>query len=143
MCRLGANVRDKQGLAYYAYSTIDAGRDASLWSSRAGVDPANIEKAIAGVVEEAERIRAELVTEEELADAKSFSTGVLPLALETNDGVAANLLAIEYFNLGLDYLDRYPAIINALTREQLLAAAQSHLDPARFAIAVAKPEKGG
>ena len=95
------------------------------------------------MVEEAERIRAELVTEVELADAKSFSTGVLPLALETNDGVAANLLAIEYFNLGLDYLDRYPEIINALTREQLLTAAQRHLDPARFAIAVAKPEKGG
>ena len=115
----------------------------SLWSSRAGVDPANIEQAISGVVEEAERIRTELVTEEELADAKSFSTGVLPLALETNDGVAANLLAMEYFDLGLDYLDRYPAIINALTREQLLAAAQRHLDPARFAIAVVKPGTSG
>ena len=139
MGRLGANVRDKQGLAYYAYSTIDAGSQASLWSSRAGVDPSNVEKAIAGIVEEVERIRRELVTDEELADAKSFSTGVLPLALETNDGVASNLLAIEHFELGLDYLDRYPAMINALTREQVLEAAQRHLDPARLAIAVAKP----
>jgi len=139
MGRLGANVRDKQGLAYYAYSTIDGGRQASLWSSRAGVDPGNVDRAIAGIVAEAERIRRELVSEEELADAKSFSTGVLPLALETNDGIAANLLAIEHFALGLDYLDRYPAIIDALTREQLLEAAQRHLDPARLAIAVAKP----
>ena len=124
MGRLGANVRDRQGLAYYAYSTIDAGRNASLWSSRAGVDPVNVDKAIAGIIEEANRIRHELVSEEELADAKSFSTGVLQLALETNDGIASNLLAIEHFGLGLDYLDRYPAIINALTREQLQAAAQ-------------------
>ena len=48
-------------------------------------------------------------------------------------------LAIEYFDLGLDYLERYPAIINALTREQLLDAAKRHLDPERFAISVAKP----
>ncbi len=140
MGRLGANVRDKQGLAYYSYSTLETGRVACLWSSRAGVDPSNVDKAIAGIVDEAERIRRELVAEEELADAKSFSTGVLPLALESNDGVASTLLAIEQFGLGLDYLDRYPAIINALTREQLLDAAQRHLDPTHFAIAVAKPK---
>lgn len=141
MGRLGANVRDKQGLAYYVYSAIDAGRQQSLWSSRAGVDPGNVDRAVAGVIDEAKRLRTELVSEAELTDAKSFSTGVLPLALETNDGIAANLLAIEHFDLGLDYLERYPGIINALTREQLLDAAKRHLDPARFAISVAEPAK--
>jgi zinc protease len=142
MGRLGANVRDKQGLAYYVYSVIDAGRKQSLWTSRAGVDPGNIDRAIAGVLDEAKRLRSELVSEQEFADAKSFSTGVLPLALETNDGIAANLLAIEHFDLGLDYLERYPKIINALTREQLLEAAKRHLDPDRFAISVAEPANG-
>lgn len=139
MGRLGANVRDKQGLAYYAYSSIEPGRQGSLWVARAGVDPSNVERAHDGVVEELRRLREEPVTDDELADGKSYLTGSLPIALETNDGVAATLLAIEYYGLGLDYLDRYPGIINAITREQILAAARAHLDPEQLAVGVAQP----
>ena len=63
----------------------------------------------------------------ELEDAKSYLTGVLPLALETHEGVASTLVAIEEFGLGLDYLDRYPDIITAVSREQVRQAARSHL----------------
>ncbi|HEV2109700.1 MAG TPA: pitrilysin family protein [Thermomicrobiales bacterium] len=140
MGRLGASVRDRQGLAYYAYSSLDSGREQSLWNARAGVSPKDVERAIDGVRTELKRILQEPVSEGELHDARSYSTGVLPLALERSDGVVATLLAIEHFDLGLDYLERYPAIINALTREQLLAAAQTHLNPERLAIAAAGPE---
>jgi zinc protease len=139
MGRLGANVRDRQGLAYYAYSAIDAGRQGSLWIARAGVDPANVDRAQTGVVEELRRLREEPVGDDELADGKSFLTGTLPIALETNDGVAATLLAIEYFDLGLDYLDRYPVTINAITRDEVLTAVRAHLDPERLAVGVALP----
>ena len=139
MGRLGANVRDQQGLAYYAYSSIEPGRQGSLWVARAGVDPSNVERAHDGVVEELERLREEPVGDDELADGKSYLTGSLPIALETNDGVAATLLAIEYYGLGLDYLDRYPDIINAITRDQVLAATRAHLDPQRLAVGVARP----
>jgi zinc protease len=139
MGRLGANVRDRQGLAYYAYSAIEPGKQGSLWVARAGVDPANVERARAGIVEELLRIGNESVTTEELADGKSFLTGSLPIALETNDGVAATLLAIDYYDLGLDYLDRYPDIINSITAEQVLTAIQTHLDPDRLAVGIAVP----
>lgn len=139
MGRLGDNVRDKQGLAYYAYSAIETGRQSSVWLARAGVDPSNVEKARAGVVEELRRLREEPVTDDELSDGKSFLTGSLPLALETNDGVAATLLAIEHYDLGLDYLDRYPDLINAITAEDILAAAQAHLDPDSLVVGVAGP----
>jgi zinc protease len=139
MGRLGANVRDRQGLAYYAMSGIEAGRSASLWIARAGVDPANVERAIEGITHEVELLVAEPVSDAELRDAKSYSTGVLPLALETNDGIASLLLSIEQYDLGLDYLDRYPAIINALTAEELLAAAGANLAPNRLAFSVAQP----
>ncbi|MGI8642738.1 MAG: M16 family metallopeptidase [Thermomicrobiales bacterium] len=143
MGRLCASVRDEQGLAYYVYSTLDSGREQSLWNARAGVDPKDVERAIDGIRVEVERLQSEPVSEDELSDAKSFLTGILPLALERSDGVVATLLAMEHFDLGIDYLDRYPAIINALTRAQLLAAAQIHLDPARLAVAVAGPGSGG
>jgi zinc protease len=64
---------------------------------------------------------------------------VLPLALETHDGVASTLLAIEEFGLGLDYLDRYPDIIAAVSRDQVGEAVRSHLDPETLAIGIARP----
>jgi zinc protease len=139
MGRLGAEVRDRQGLAYYASSQLETRRDGTLWAARAGVDPENIDHAVLAIRTELDRLRSELVSNEELEDAISYLTGVLPLALETHDGVASTLLAIEEFDLGLDYLDRYPDIIAAVSRDQVLEAARSHLDPERLAIGVASP----
>jgi zinc protease len=139
MGRLGANVRDKQGLAYYAYSRIGSGKASSVWHASAGVDPGNIDRAIDGIRDELRRLRTDGVTVEELADAKSYLTGSTPLAIESLGGVVGLLLSIEQYELGLDYLERYPGIINALTQDQLLAAVQAHLDPDRLAIGVAGP----
>jgi zinc protease len=139
MGRLGANVRDKQGLAYYAYSQIESGRELSVWASRAGINPANVERALASIVAEVQRLRDEPVSEDELSGAKEYMTGVLPLALEQSDGVAATLLSIEYYDLGLDFLERYPAIVEALTADQVLTAARTHLDPDRIAVGIAGP----
>ncbi|MGH2558024.1 MAG: M16 family metallopeptidase [Thermomicrobiales bacterium] len=139
MGRLGANVRDEQGLAYYVFSVVEPGKEGGVWISRAGVDPANAERALDGIVSELHRLRKTRVDDDELADAKSFMTGSLPLALEMNDGVASLLLAIEHYGLGLDYVDRYPAIINALTAEDLQRAAFEHLDETRLAVGIAGP----
>jgi zinc protease len=139
MGRLGAEVRDRQGLAYHASSQLEPRRDSTLWAARAGVDPDNVERAVHAVQTELERLRSDLVSDEELTDAKSYLTGVLPLALETHDGVASLLLAIEEFGLGLDYLDRYPDIIAAVGREQVRQAARLHLDPDKLAIGIARP----
>jgi zinc protease len=113
-----------------------------LWAARAGVNPANVDKAIESMIVELRRLQDEPVGEDELLNAQDFLTGSLPLALESQDGVARAALDIELYNLGLDYLDRYPAIIRALTREQLQTAAQRHLHPDRLAITVAGPERG-
>ena len=79
------------------------------------------------------------VGEDDLADAQDFLTGAVPIALESPGGVARVLLDIESYDLGLDYLARYPGIIRALTREQVQAAARRYLLPERVAIAVAGP----
>jgi zinc protease len=139
MGRLGAEVRDRQGLAYHASSQLEPRRDGTLWAARAGVDPKNIERALDAIQTELDRLRVELVSDQELEDAKSYLTGVLPLALETHDGLASALLAIEEFGLGLDYLDRYPEIIAAVGREHVQDAARSHLVPERLAIGIARP----
>ena len=138
--RLGTDIRDRQGLAYYVYSDLRATLGPSPWVARAGVNPVNVDRAIESIRSEIERIRGEMVSEEELADTKSYLTGVLPLAVESNEGIAEHLLQIEFYGLGLDYLQRYPSIINSVTREQILEACRRYLSAENLVIAVAGPE---
>jgi zinc protease len=139
MGRLGATVRDAQGLAYHVSSSLSPGEASSLWSARAGVDPANVDRTIESILAEVRRLQDEPVTEEELADAKTYIVGSLPLSLESLGGVTSLLLSIERFGHGLDYLDRFPDIINALTADDLQRAAKQHLDPDRVVIGTAGP----
>lgn len=127
MGRLGETVREAQGLAYSVYSELDANVGAGPWAVRAGVNPANVDAALAGIKEELHRLRAGGVTAAELERGQRYSTGTLVLQLETNDGVAGVIQDIEFFNLGLDYLTRYPQIVNRLTLDDVNGAAASHL----------------
>lgn len=137
--RLGDNVRDTQGLAYYSLSRLEGGLGPGPWSVIAGVNPANVDRAIASIRDEIRRLQDEPVGEEELADNKAYLTGSLPLRLETNDGVAQAVLDMELFGLGLDYLQRYTELIMAITPARVQAAAQKHLSAEAYALAVAGP----
>lgn len=139
MGRLGDNVRDEQGLAYYSFSRVDGGPGPGPWRVVAGVNPFNIERAIAGIQAEIRRICEDLVDEEELSDNKAFITGSLPLRLETNEGVAGAILNMERYSLGLDYLQRYADLIYRISAEQVRAVAQRWLDPDAYALAIAGP----
>jgi len=137
--RLGDNVREQQGLAYYCGSNVDADLGAGPWAALAGINPANVERAIAAILHEIEQFCADGPTEEELSDARDFMTGSLVLGLETNDGIAGTLLGIERFGLGFDYITRYPAIIRGISAEQVVEAARKYLSTTSYVIAVAGP----
>jgi len=139
--RLGANVRDRMGLAYYVYSDLDAGVGPGPWVVRAGVNPKNMDKAIEGIMAELDRLRHEPVAPDELGEAQDFLIGSLALRLETNDGVASSLVGMELFNLGLDYLERYPTIIRSLTPADVQAAAERHLLLEHATLVIAGPVK--
>jgi len=139
MGRLGESVREAQGLAYYSYSRVDGGLGPGPWRVIAGVNPANVERAVTSIRAEIARIREEPVGEGEMADNKAFITGSLPLRLETNGGVASAILNMERYDLGLDYLQRYADLINEITPKRVQAAAQRWLDPDAYALAVAGP----
>ena len=139
MGRIGDSVREKSGLAYYAYSSLSAGYGPGAWYVSAGVNPANLERAIDLIIEELTRFVEEGVTAEELADSQSNYIGSLPLSLESNHGVASALLRIERYDLGLDYYRRYPDLVRAVTRDDVLAVAQKYIRPTQLAIATAGP----
>ncbi len=141
MGRIGDSVREKAGLAYYAYSGMGGGLGPGPWTVAAGVDPSNEEKAIDLIRKEIERFVSELVSAEELENSQSSYIGRLPLSLESNSGVAGAILNIERHQLGMDYLQRYPAIVSAVTREQVLEAAAKYLKPDKLIAAVAGPPR--
>jgi zinc protease len=139
MGRLGDNVRERLGLAYYVYSRLEAGLGAGPWVAVAGVNPANVGQAIAGILEEVHRLRDEAVPGDELADSQSYLTGSMPLQLETNEGIASTLLTMERYGLGLDYLQRYADLVHAVSIQDLREMAHKYLDPEVYALAVAGP----
>ncbi len=136
--RLGENVRDRQGLAYYCLSNLEGGFGQGAWTVRAGVNPANLDRAIEGILEEMHGILGDRpVQEQELADTKSFFTGSLPLQLETGAGIGRLLLDIELYDLGWDYVHRYIAEVNAATVEQVEETLRKHISADNYVLSIA------
>ncbi len=139
MGRIGDVVRERSGLAYYAYSNLSAGVGPGAWTVSAGVNPSNVKKTVDLVTRELERFVSKGVTKSELADSQANFIGRLPLSLESNGGVANALLNIERYDLGLDYYRGYVERIRAVTPRDVLAAVQKYIDPERLGISIAGP----
>ena len=138
--RLADNIRERQGMAYYAFSSLDpAAGDAPLLV-RAGVDPANVDRALEAIDHEVARLAADGPTAGELAETRAYLVGSIPRLLETNQSIAAFLQTAEEYGLGLDFDQRLPALLGAVTLEDIHAAAADVLDPGRAAVAVAGPQ---
>lgn len=139
MGRIGQNVREEQGLAYYASSRLEGGLGPGSWNASAGVAPDKVEQAIESIRHEIRRMIDEPVTAEELADSLAYRTGSLPMSLETNSGLVDIITDMELYGLGLDYLHRYKDEINAITVERIQHAAQKYLSADDLVIAVSGP----
>jgi len=77
-------------------------------------------------------MREELVSEVELNDAKDYLTGSFPLRFDTNRKVAGFLGQVEYYELGLDYPDRYSELIRKISRADVQRVARTHLSPEKL-----------
>ncbi|HHW19046.1 MAG TPA: insulinase family protein [Firmicutes bacterium] len=137
--RIGRNVRDEKGLAYYVYSNLPESKGPAPWVVRAGVNPKGVEKAVSSILEEIRRFRDSLCSEDELDEVKGYLVGRLPLSIETAYKMAATIASLEYFGLGLDYLVRYPAAIAAVTREDVLEMARRYLSSEDYILVITGP----
>jgi zinc protease len=137
--RLGDSIRERQGMAYYVSSSLDATFGPGPFSIRAGVAAANVEKTIASIDAELTAVVERGFTPQEIEESKSYMIGAIPRQLETNAAIASFLLTVDTFDLGLDYDARLPALVGAITRDAADAAAKKLLDPNRATIAVAGP----
>ncbi|HYM23699.1 MAG TPA: pitrilysin family protein, partial [Vicinamibacterales bacterium] len=137
--RLGDSIRERQGMAYYVSSSLDANVAEGPLAIRAGISPANVDRAIASIDEEIAGMVRGGVTARELDESRRFLVGSIPRALETNAAIANFLQTMEFFDLGLDYDARLPGLLGAVTLDEVNAAARGVLDAGRATVVVAGP----
>ncbi len=140
--RLFRDVREKYGLSYYQYASFHRSRGPGAWTAHIGVNPSRVAFAIETLQREIRRLAEEPVPEEEMEALKAFLEDFPAVQHESPERVAARLAEMERFQLGLDYLERLPSLIRALTPAQLQEAARRHLSPERMTIVTAGPEAG-
>ena len=138
--RLGDNIRERQGMAYYAFSSLDPSVGVGPLIVRAGVDPGNVARTLEAIDAEVRSMGQDGPTDAELAQTQQFLIGSIPRTLETNAGIASFLQSEEQFGLGLDYDRRLADDIRAVTLDQVRAAAAELLHPERAAVAMAGPQ---
>jgi zinc protease len=137
--RLGDSIRERQGMAYYVFSSFDANVVEGPLIIRAGVNPANVDRALASIDEEVRRISADGLEPAELADCKQYLIGSIPRLLETNAAIAIFLQTAEFFGLGMDHDIRLPALLDAVTLDDIKRAANRTLHTTRALVVVAGP----
>ena len=140
--RLAENIREEQGMAYYAFSSFDGTVGEGPLLIRAGVDPVNVTRALAAIDSEVEKLHREGPTVEEVEESRESLIGSIPRMLETNEGIAEFLQNAEQFGLGPDYDRRLPGLLRDVRFDDVRQAAREVLDTERAAYAVAGPDIG-
>ena len=126
--RLMQTVRDEMGLAYDIHSFFAPYKEGGLFEVGVQTKNESTKTVINEIHNQMDRIRDKKVSEQELDDAKAYLTGSFPRKLDTNRKIADFLVAIEFYELGLDYVDKYPQYIRAVTADDVLRVAGKYLD---------------
>ncbi len=139
--RLMQNVREEKGLVYDIHSFFAANKYGGSFQAGLQTKNESANVAIEEVLKEIKKIRNRPVSDAELSDAKAFLTGSFPMRIETSRRIADFLVAVEYYGLGIDYIDNYPVYINSVTKKDVIGVAKKYLDPDKFILVVVADEE--
>ena len=132
--RVFMNLREEKGYTYGAYTRLDTKRLAGDFEATAEVRTQVTGDSLREFFYELERIRTERVTDEELADAKNFLTGVFPIRAETQEGLTNLIVNQQLYDLPADYLQTYRDNVEAITAEDVQRVANEYVRPDNSAI---------
>ncbi len=134
--RLNLNLREAHAYTYGAHSAFDWRRAASPFEISTAVETAVTVDALREIVKEFAGIREAPVSDAELSLATSYLVGVFPIRFETTAEVAGGLANVEIFRLPSDYFDTYRDRVRAVTADDVLRVARTHLDPSRLQVVI-------
>jgi zinc protease len=135
--RLMQAVRVRRGLAYGIGVSLDALFGEAMLVGSVATENARMAETLAVLREEWSRMADSGPTEDELADAIAFLTGNLPLQFTDTRRIAGTLLSLRRNGRPLDWLERRPARLAAITRDRAAATARRLLDAQALSMVVA------
>jgi zinc protease len=139
--RLMKSVRDDMGLAYSIHSLFSANKETGRFEVEVQTKNESAATVVREILKQIKHIKTECVTEDELGDAKSYLTGSFPRRLETSRKIADFLAVSQFYNLGDDYIEKYPEHINKVTKEDVLRVAKKYLDDENYILVVVGNQK--
>ena len=139
--RLFLRVRERLGLAYYVGAQNVVGLAPGYFAFYAGTAPEKAALVETELLNEAELLRSEGLTAEELKRAKAKVIGQRKIARQDLGGFAMTSALNELYGLGYDHTDKEDALYEAVTLEHVKAVAQQYLKPDAMVIAVVKPQE--
>ena len=140
--RLFRNLREAKGYTYGAGSFMDAPRFRGTWGANTDVRTEVTEPALTDLLDELRQAREVAIPAKEFADAKRSMIAAFALTLESPQALLNNAITRYRFNLPIDYWDRYPERINAISAAEAQAMAKKYLDPSRLQIVAVGNSEG-
>jgi len=136
--RLFLELREKKGLAYTVRSSYENHAKSAVFSIYIGTEPLNIQTSINGFKDEIEKIKKELVSENELQNAKNNIIGKQQFITETNSQQANLMSYYAILGKGFNYQAKIIEAIKNITSEELRDCANKYFTD-DFVLAVLKP----
>jgi len=134
--RLKDEVRERRGLAYSVSAGLSASEVSSTISGSASTANRNAAQAVSTMRDVLAQLAEKGVTSEELAEAKDYIVGAMPLRLDSTRAIAGTLQGLQLDGLPASYLDTRAADIRAVTLDQVNSLARRLLDPAKLTFVV-------
>ncbi|MBF0329297.1 MAG: insulinase family protein [Nitrospirae bacterium] len=132
--RLMKIVRDDMGLAYSIHSSFASNKYPGAFEVEVQTKNESADVVVKEILKQMQRMRSEYVSEQELSDAKAYLTGSFPRRLETTSKIVDFISAVQFFNLGDDYIQKYPSYIKSITKEDVRRVAEKYLNPEAYVL---------
>jgi zinc protease len=139
--RLFMRIRDELGLAYYVGASLLTGQTPGYFAFYCGTAPEKIELVEKELRAQAEILRTEGLSDEELARAKAKIIGQRKIGRQDLGGFAMSTALDELYGLGYSHFESETQRFELVTTADIQAAAQRYLDPSRSVVAIVRGEK--
>ncbi len=138
--RLYQEVREKRGLAYSVSDSLMWLDHAAMFLGTTATRDDRTGETLDLIQSEIRRLAENGPTADELAKAKAYLNSAFALNLDTSSKVAGLLVQLQLDDLGVDYISRRTAMIDAVSLDDAKRVAKRLLDGGLLVTVVGKPE---
>lgn len=134
--RINKNLREVNGFTYGARSYFDWKKYSGDFAVETEVGNSFTASAVKEMTFEINKMKSELVSDDELTSVKNYLTGNFPLQLETPNAIASKVIGLKIYDIENDYYNTYISKVNAVTKQDINDAAKKYLHPDKMTIAI-------